>query len=213
MNVRPNTPNDIVLIESGLLPIRALVLKRQLKWFRKFKQSLRDNSARKVVLDELIASNVKIEYLQHYISLDEKYRRPKDIYTEALSEVRSKIRAKGNDVQNHYRFYVYQMINPDLLPSPFLSCANAGDAITRFRCGSHNLPIETGRWRRIPRQARLCSVCHVMGDESHVLFNCTAIPRTHPIDEINKTLNTIWKDKNVFELFKELSESDFLKFY
>ena len=213
MNVRPNTPNFIVLIESGLLPIRALVLKRQLKWFRKFKQSLRVNSARKIVLDELSASNVKIEYLQHYISLDEKYRYPKDIYAEALSEVQSKIRTKASDAENHYRFYVYLMINPDLLPSPFLSCVNVGDVITRFRCGSHNLPIETGRWRRIPRQARLCPVCHVMGDESHVLFNCSAIPRTHQINVINQTLNNIWKDKNVFELFKELSESEFMKFY
>ena len=213
MNVRTNTPNYIVLIESGLLPIRALVLKRQLKWFRKFKQSLHVNSARKIVIDELSDSNVNNEYLQHYLSLDEKYRYPKKIYTEALSEVRSAIRAKARDVDNHYRFYIYLMINRDLLPSPFLSCVTVGDAITRFRCGSHNLPIETGRWRRTPREARLCSNCHVMGDESHVLFNCSAIPRTHLIDEVNQTLNNIWKDKNIFELFKEISESEFLKFY
>ena len=46
LNVRPNTPNHIVLIESGLLPLRALILKRQLKFFRKFKLSLGDVSER-----------------------------------------------------------------------------------------------------------------------------------------------------------------------
>ena len=76
MNLRTNTPNFIVLIESGLLPIQALVLKRQLKWFRKFKRSLRDNSARKIVIDELTNSNVNIDYLQHYLALDEKYQYP-----------------------------------------------------------------------------------------------------------------------------------------
>ena len=33
LNVRPNTPDEIVLIEAGLLPIRALIQKRQLKFF------------------------------------------------------------------------------------------------------------------------------------------------------------------------------------
>ena len=39
LNVRLDTPNDIVLIESGLLPLGALVQKkRQLKFYRKFKK-------------------------------------------------------------------------------------------------------------------------------------------------------------------------------
>ena len=213
MNLRANTPNHIVLIESGLLPLRALVLKRQLKWFRKFKLSIRDNSPRKIVIDELSNTNVTNEYLQHYLNLDEKYQYPKDICTEAMSEIRSVIRTKGQDIDNHYRFYIYLIINPDLLPSPFLSCINLGDAITRFRCGSHYLPIETGRWTRTPRQARLCSHCHVMGNESHVLFDCSLIPRSNPIDEVNQTLDKIWKDKNIFNFFKDIAESEFLRFY
>ena len=32
LNVCPNTPTELVLIESGLLPLKALVLKRQLKF-------------------------------------------------------------------------------------------------------------------------------------------------------------------------------------
>ena len=211
LNVRPNTPNFVVLIESGLLPIKALIRKRQLKWYRKFKRSLRAGSARANVLDELSSSNVKVEYLEHYCSLDEKYRHPKDIYSEAISEIRSVIRAKATDIENHYRFYIYMKINPELLPSPFLSCIGVGDAITRFRCGSHNLPIETGRWRRTPRHARLCSSCQVLGDEFHFLFNCPLVHRTHPMDGLN--LNNIWTDENVFNFFRELSETEFLKFY
>ena len=213
MNVRPNTPNHIVLIESGLLPLRALILKRQLKFFRKFKLSLGDDSARKRVFNELLTPSERTEYLQHYVSLDEKYNNPNDIYTETLSEIKSTIREKAYDIDNHYRFHIYLKINPTLLPSPFLTSANVGDAITRFRCGSHSLPIETGRWRRIPRFNRLCTKCNVLGDESHFLFHCSVIHRTNNINIDNANLSSIWKDKNIFNLFKELSDTEFLKSY
>ena len=80
-----------------------------------------------------------------------------------MAKVRSEIRDIAS-CDTHYKHYIYTEINPDLLPSPFLTCANA-DAIIRFRCGSHNLPIETGRWSRLPRESRLCPKCHVIGDE------------------------------------------------
>ena len=153
------------------------------------------------------------QYLQHYVSLDEKYKNPNDIYTESMSKIKSAIREKACDIDNHYRFYIYSKMNPTLLPSPFLTCANIGDAITRFRCGSHSLPIETGRWRRIPRVNRLCPKCYVLGDESHVLFHCSVIPRIHHIDNDNANLSSIWKDKNIFKLFKELSDTELLKFH
>ena len=35
------------------------------------------------------------------------------------------------------------------------------------------LPVETGRWRRIPRENRLCHLCHLdIGDEYHYLLTC-----------------------------------------
>lgn len=38
----------------------------------------------------------------------------------------------------------------------------------KFRCGSHRLPTETGRFFRI------CDLCNLgeLGDEFHYLFNC-----------------------------------------
>ena len=45
LNVRPNIHDELVLIESGLLPLKALVKKRQLNFFRRFKESLSKNSA------------------------------------------------------------------------------------------------------------------------------------------------------------------------
>jgi len=46
--------------------------------------------------------------------------------------------------------------------------------ITKLRLSNIKFPIETGRWRNIPRANRLCSKCTtgMVGDEFHYLFIC-----------------------------------------
>lgn len=47
--------------------------------------------------------------------------------------------------------------------------------LCKFRTGIVRLPIETGRWRDIPRENRICNLCdrNEIGDEFHYSFNCT----------------------------------------
>ena len=47
----------------------------------------------------------------------------------------------------------------------------------RLRLGSHYMPIETGRWRRIPRHDRKCTPCYTLGDERHCIYDCPEIER------------------------------------
>ena len=45
-----------------------------------------------------------------------------------------------------------------------------------LRCGCAKLEVETGRWKGIAREDRICSLCKEdMGDESHFLTFCEAI--------------------------------------
>ena len=115
---------------------------------------------------------------------------------------------KASLPDEHYHLHIYHEQNPDLLPSPFLS-SSYSDSITRFRLGSHNLPIETGRWSRMNREDRLCRNCSVLGDEKHFLFNCTEIKR-NPEHMFSNNLSEIWKNENIFDLFKNLSKSEYL---
>ena len=131
LNVRPNTPNEIVLIESGLLPLKALVRKRQLKFYRRFKDSLHENSSRQSVFNELTVFDNQTSYLKHYIELDREYDNPNDIYKEALLEIKSTIRQKSCS-NKQYPYYIYHELNPKLLPSPFLTCTKGADSITGF---------------------------------------------------------------------------------
>lgn len=46
----------------------------------------------------------------------------------------------------------------------------------RFRCGSHNLAVATGRWNGCPRGQRICQKCTAdeVEDEYHVMLRCSA---------------------------------------
>ena len=46
--------------------------------------------------------------------------------------------------------------------------------LTRLRCSSHNLEIETGRYNRIVRASRMCKCCNMnlVEDEFHFLLAC-----------------------------------------
>ena len=47
----------------------------------------------------------------------------------------------------------------------------------RLRLGSHYMPIETGRWQRIPCHDRKCAPCNSLGDERHYIYDCPEIER------------------------------------
>ena len=207
LNVRPNTPDEIVLIEGGLLPIRALIQKRQLKFFRNYKSSLDEQGTRKSFFAKLLLPENCTSYLRYYLELDAKYSNPTDIYKESLENLRASIRSKACP-NNHYRCHIYTMINPNLLPSPFLSCVKGADHITRFRLGSHKLPIETGRWHRIPREERLCTRCQVMRDEYHFICDCHEISRANV--QFERGIGAIWRDENIFKLFNTLANTEYL---
>ncbi|KAH7422442.1 hypothetical protein KP509_12G008600 [Ceratopteris richardii] len=48
-------------------------------------------------------------------------------------------------------------------------------AIGRMRTSSHQLEIETGRYRRVPTQDRICRICHMEPErELHYICHCSA---------------------------------------
>ena len=70
-------------------------------------------------------------------------------------------------------------LNPGLKRSDFIYNLNScDDMITRFRLGSHSLPIETGRWSRVKREDRLWKFCNIFGDEYHFIYDCSLIDRS-----------------------------------
>ena len=44
--------------------------------------------------------------------------------------------------------------------------------ISKWCLSCFDLAIETGRYKNIPRENRLCTICHVVGDGYHAIFVC-----------------------------------------
>ena len=205
LQVRTSTPALILYIESGLLPIWALVKARQLKYFSRFQDSLKPQSERKMVFDGLLQDPPG--YLKHYIQLGETFNDCQEIYKHYLTSVKSQIRehaAKGRS-----KYSTYLNLNPELTPSPFLTSMHplAIDTI-RFRLGSHCLPIETGRWSQRKREDRVCDVCGVVGDEVHYLFDCSRVVRSDL--SLCGNIHDIWKQPDVYKMIGRIKSIDLL---
>ena len=204
-NVRSNTPNFILYIESGFLPIKFIVLLRQFNFYKRFRESIGVNSRREKMMNLLLEDKTK--FLNHYETLVSTYDSTKDILEEGLNFVKQKIQTFAARGRSKYSIYV--KLNPDLEPSPFLHIIHpmASDII-RFRVGSHYLPIETGRWSRKQRHERLCTSCGTIGDEEHVIYHCSVISR-EDIDEID-VISKIWYQPEVYKLFSRIKDAKYL---
>ena len=64
-------------------------------------------------------------------------------------------------------------------------------ALTRLRCSSHHLAIETGRWRKppVPTEERRCQLCRIVEDEYHLVVQCARY--SNPRAELNNSLFSI----------------------
>ena len=205
LGVRQSTPNLLVLLESGLFPLKAL--SRQLKFYKRFTESLQANSARREVFDQL-KSDPNEPYIQHYINISQKYTSKEEIYRESLDEMKNQVNVKADN--GDYKFDMYRKMNPSLVRSPFISLPHPlSSALIKFRLGSHKLPVETGRWYGIRnRNDRVCGECGVLGDELHYIYNCTQIKRDDIM--LPENLEELWQNPNVFKLFSRLMELNVL---
>ena len=206
LGVRNNCPNLLILIESGCLPLRCLIQSRQLKFFRRFKDSLQEGSVRELMFRKLLEK--KSAFLQYYIDLDLKYKDSDQIIVEYMNNVKQKVRNLARDKDNHYKYWVYHELNPQLTPSPFLNRIDVvGKAMTKFRVGSHSLKIETGRWNRTPRGQRLCGTCNEFGDEFHALYHCSKVYREDLVD-LPPRLADLWEYEGVNTLFQRMYDAE-----
>ena len=135
------------------------------------------------------------------------YHNHHEIYHHYVNTIKSKIRDYAS--KDRYKFEIYLKINPNLETSPFLNCTHPLTIdIIRFRLGSHNLPIEKGRWSRIRREERICSTCNILGDEKYIIHECSLIYREDL--NLSNDLYNIWTQQDVFRLFNRIIETGYL---
>ena len=184
-----------VYMESGFANLKPMIYKRQLSFFRKFKENCNANPKSSISNVFSQAMNSNVTFLRHYKQLDRTFTTPNACYRHYLNEHETNSRAKTQakyDVDNDSILGTYLRINPNLKSPQFYreTICNEHDRkiITRYRTGYHKLKINKGRQSNIDRENRLCSCDSDIQTLHHVLFNCPLtvnIRLCHNIDETN----------------------------
>ena len=208
LSVRESTCNELVYIESGRSSLCARISKQQLSFWKKLGVYLEANPNHplKSLIEQGERSN--ISYLEHYRNLERTYVSPevcqKSIASSFTEELKIKIRqTAATDAES--KLGVYFSVNPELsVPSNELKIMEVERiVVTRYRCGSHYLKIETGRWMHpiIPRDERFCE-CHTgVQTLHHCLFECPLLNdlrNEHNINNFN-SVDTAMTSVDIFK--------------
>lgn len=171
LGVRSNTPNKLVLLESGLPPIKALILTRQYNFIQRFEKYLEPDSPRHIVYQQLLTDSSN--YIRHYKTLQQTYISKQQIYQTFNLELKNEIQ----NCSDRSKFALYMKFNPTLIAPDMIQ--HHWYYFTKLRLSSHRMPIETGRWSRTHREQRVCNSCNTIGDEEHYIYHCIEINRTN----------------------------------
>ena len=77
---------------------------------------------------------------------------------------------------------------------------NIRQAVTKMRSSAHRLPVESGRYNKVPHDERKCTLCHKneIGDEYHYITSCS----NKKFVELRYTfMNDIYNVNTSFRLF------------
>ena len=108
------------------------------------------------------ACDINLPYVTHYKNLAARYSSPEDCLKYLEREFFNIVkRSFDNAAADHdSRLGTYLQINPTLSTPLYLSKTMIETdrlVLTRFRCGSHSLLIEIGRYNRTQRCDRICT--------------------------------------------------------
>ena len=115
-----------------------------------------------------------------------------------------------NDVKTNEKCLTYRIFKHDLKFENYLDILpqQYRTPFSKFRLCNHQLPVEKGRYKKIPRQYRVCTLCNrnCLGDEFPFLFECTnyANLRIKHLPRFYRDRCNVYKFDQLFNL-KEIS--------
>lgn len=180
MGVYSNSANEIIYVESGVVSLKPIIYKRQLKYFRIIKQECMNDPTSNISKNFQHAINSKTPFIRHYIKLDEKFPNINQCYDYYVNEHKEAIRVKimqKNSINPDSILGTYLKVNPQLEPPKLYKDLNCHETdrmiISRYRVGSHRLNIQAGRLRNVKMEERMCKCSTSIQTLEHVLFDCT----------------------------------------
>ena len=179
----------------------ALIQNRQNKYFsKKLSASLSNENIPIIKSFNLIKENSTKGYISLINNLNVDY----DIIEKDREDIKNSIVNANN---NQTKIQTYNTLNRDckihnIYYDKEVFPEHMRLEFTRFRLSSHNLEVESGRWKRIPHINRTCKCDgNAIQDELHVLKDCSLtdhIRSTYNIEVTN--LNDFFELENYVTL-------------
>ena len=168
LSVRFSTCKEIIY------PTACIIKKRQFQFWSSLLQNLDIHSSLHLLIQKARINN--LPYITCYDNLVATYTSAECenlLKSDFLNSYKQNIRnANINDSDSKLRTYL--QVNPDLTPPSDNSMFEIGRIhITRFRCGFHNLAIQTNRFTapRVPRELRV----NVVIVSKHYIMCCYSV--------------------------------------
>ena len=173
-----NTPNEIVFIEAGLAELKSQIYKRQYVFWERVLKNIEEDPDTEVSKVLQMAIDKNIQYLRHYQKLHHDYANRQECYkyfrdcfdTKMKLDIHRKTSVPSYSILDDYVLINNSLQSPQFYHQYILTEADRR-IVTRYRCGSHFLKINTGRYTRSPIEKRLCK-CKQVQTLQHVLFEC-----------------------------------------
>ena len=174
LGIKKGTTIDLIYHELGRCSIVSRIQDRQFSFFSKLSKMSSNDAIAKMIMDMFDDSSM----LTYYKNLADK---------NGDREIEERSVRKQSSEQSMCKYYTEM----NLLPRSEIYNSMLSDyyrvIISRWRLSNHRLNIETGRYTKpvTERKDRVCSLCKIIEDEDHVIFNC---PR---YDDIRKKYEAV----------------------
>ena len=108
--------------------------------------------------------------IENYSNIDKSFEKVKYFIKTHLTKVvteqyRNKFKEKLASYSDESKSFLYSKLKSSIGLEKYLSELTSFKnrlILTKFRTSDHCLQIETGRYKNIPRQQRLCNICKVV---------------------------------------------------
>ena len=200
--MRRNTPNEIVYVESGHLPLQSTILKRQFKFWSKITKDIEENPDSPITILYQLAINARIPYIRHYTNLHQEFKDDNEcfMFYERKLKAESEQRLYDEAIRDSDSIRgTYVGINPTLVCPTMYQIYTLNEShrmiMTKYRTGSHYLNVQKGRYTSTERGKRTCECNNGIQDIKHVIFQCTL---TEKLRDEN------FRSNNLFEFFDDV---------
>jgi hypothetical protein len=166
LGVRGTTCNDLILFETGMGSLRSIVENRMRNFVTAKMSTLSEDEPLNKALILATQINTKSSKMIKKLLSESDDIKVRDLQTRS-EKLKKNLSSKRT---------TYLTINPRLDKIKIYNSNQIREQkrvmVSRFRLSAHRLRVETGRWKRIPREERTCDCSSAIQDENHVVFNC-----------------------------------------